>query len=254
MRECAPIPCRSRHGHDPACVGRPATQDDSTSRQRLQGQDVRRGRMGQIATITWAPWVRGTAAGGQHPTQLGQPDQVVRRDPPGGQQGGLSTASAWTRSSRTPASRCTETKASGDVHLHHDQASSCAVPQHVTITLTASSATVAGRHQRPASPRESPDAHVAHQQTHSSEDSLPEDDLTSDTNCKGDVVEMDNQERFYSSGLSTRVHLHGRRRVAAFSVNISLNELGSRVTSFRTPRGRRREDDISGHPAQNRRG
>jgi hypothetical protein len=30
------------------------------------------------------------------------------------------------------------------------------------------------------------------------EDSLPEDDLTSDTNCKGDVVEMDNQERYSS--------------------------------------------------------
>jgi hypothetical protein len=82
----------------------------------------------------------------------------------------------------------------------------------------------------------------------SSEDSLPEDDLTSDTDCKGDVVEMDNQERFYSSKVcvNSEFTYTGAGECAAFSVNISLNELGSQVTSFRSTRMDAVKDDISG--------
>lgn len=79
----------------------------------------------------------------------------------------------------------------------------------------------------------------------SSENTLPEDDLTSNTECKGNAIEVANEERMYSSKVCVMTYT-GAGECAAFSVQITFNELGKSITSFRSTRADAVKDDITG--------
>jgi hypothetical protein len=82
----------------------------------------------------------------------------------------------------------------------------------------------------------------------STEDTLPEDDLTSNTDCVGDAVELTNAERFYSSKVcvNSEMTYTGAGECAGFNVRITFNELSDQITSFRSTRMEAVKDDMSG--------